>query len=197
MTNLDEIREQERKEAYQHLLAIRKIVAYKAKRDGADKAIGELFINGFFQFSFKDGLSTFECSVIPGPRRMHRIEEDEEYFEKNATVEVDLINTDINAENRDIVRHLIALRNIRNTRCSRCSGPNWGNCLGCGLSGREYFNVAAGLKLMMLYDWKAIYEVLGIKGYFDETNELVYKLEDCLGRNEQIKMAKPEYETNY
>ena len=197
MINLDEIREQERKDAYQHLLAIRKIVAYKTKRDGADKAVGELFINGFFQFSFKDGLGTFECRVAPRLKRVQSIEDDLEQLEKDASVVVDLSKTDIKAENRDIVRHLIALRNIRNAKCRRCSGANWGNCQGCGLSGREDFNIAAGLKLMMLYDWKSIYEVLGVKGYFDETNELVYKLEDCLCRNEQIQMAKPDYETNY
>lgn len=118
-------------------------------------------------------------------------------FEKNASVSVDLTGTDIHAENRDIVRHLIGLRNIKNTKCNRCSGPNWGNCVGCSLSGRHDFNVAAGLKLMMLYDWKAIYEVLGLPGYYDETDEYVFKFADCFAGGPIIKMAKPDYETNY
>lgn len=50
MADLDEIRKQESEQAYQHLLAIRKIASYKAARDGADKAIGELLINGFSNF---------------------------------------------------------------------------------------------------------------------------------------------------
>ena len=193
MANIEEIRKQEKEQAYQHLIAIRKIAEYKIHRDGADKAIGELLINGFFQFSFKHGVDTFECWSPLTQRR----EDPMTYFEKDAVVEVNLTGTDIGAENRDIVRHLLALRKIRNTRCGRCSGMAYGSCMGCGLSGREYFNSAAGLKLMMLYDWKAIYEVIGIDGYFDETDEFVYKFQDCLEPGEEIKPAKPEYETNY
>ena len=43
MADLDEIRTQENEQVYQHLLEIRKIVACKLKRDGADKAVAELF----------------------------------------------------------------------------------------------------------------------------------------------------------
>ena len=188
MEHIEEIRKQEREQAYQHLIAIRKIAEYKRHRDGADKAVGELLVNGFFQFSFKDGLFTF-CD------RAYRYNISE--FERDAQVEIDLTKVDMSAENRDIVRHLISLRNIRNTKCSRCDSWQHGGCLGCTLSGREYFNVAAGLKLMMLYDWKAIYEVLGINGYYDETDHFVHKLQECLGAGQQIEMAKPEYETNY
>lgn len=196
MTDLDEIRKQENEQVYKHLFAIRRILACKSKRDGADKAVADLFINGFFQFSFKDGLAAFGCQVIETNHRRHRIEEDAEQFEKNVLAEelVDQPEANIGAENRDIVRHLIEIRNIRNTKCARC---NFYNCQGCSLSGREYFNVAAGLKLMMLYDWKAIYEVLGLPGYYDETDEYVFKLADCVGGGPIIKMAKPEYETNY
>jgi hypothetical protein len=193
MANIEEIRKQEKEQAYQHLIAIRKIAEYKRHRDGADKAVGELLVNGFFQFSFKDAIGTFEC----WPDRLERRQKIEDVFEEDSKVDVDLTGTDIGAENRDIVRHLLALRKIRNTRCGRCSGMAYGSCMGCGLSGREYFNTAAGLKLMMLYDWKAIYEVVGIDGYFDETDEFVYKFQDCLGAEEEIEPAKPELETNY
>jgi hypothetical protein len=193
MEDIEIIRQREREQAYQHLLAIRKIAEYKRHRDGADKAVGELLVSGFFQFSFKDAIGTFEC----WPKRLERRQSPEDLFEEDAKVEVDLFGTDVHAENRDIVRHLLALRKIRNARCGRCSGMAYGNCLGCGLSGREYFNTAAGLKLMMLYDWKAIYEVVGIDGYFDETDEFVYKFQDCLGAEEEIEPAKPELETKY
>ena len=193
MEDIEEIRKQERKQAYQHLLAIRKIAEYKRHRDGADKAVGELLVSGFFQFSFREAVRAFECY----PDRRERRQLPEVIFEEDAKVEVNLSGTDVHAENRDIVRHLLALRKFRNARCGRCSGMAYGNCLGCGLSGREYFNTAAGLKLMMLYDWKAIYEVVGIDGYFDETDEFVHKFQDCLGDTRPIKMSKPELETNY
>lgn len=187
MTDINAIRKDENEQVYQHLLAIRKIMAHKLLRDGIEKAIAELVLNGLFQFSFKEGLEAFNW-----PTRT----EDLRKFEQQAavTTQVQTSEDEIHKENRDWVRHLIAIRNIRNTKCARC---DFYNCQGCSLSGREYFNIASALKLIMLYDWKAIYEVLGIKGYYDETDALVYKLADCLGRNQQITMAKPEYETNY
>ena len=117
-------------------------------------------------------------------------------FEKQAVIDT-IVNSSekiIHQENRDLVRHLVAIRNIRNTKCARCDG----NCLGCYLSGREDFNIGAALKLIMLYDWKAIYEVLGLGGYYDETNAFVNRLADnTVGEVAQIKISKPEYETNY
>jgi hypothetical protein len=145
-------------------------------------------MNGFFQFSFKDGLEAFGL--------LHNYMKPTDDLDKQATIEipVDMSQTVIHKENRDLVRHLISIRNIRNTKCERCRG----NCLGCYLSGRENFNTGSALKLLMLYDWKAIHEVLGNGGYYDETNNFVNNLADNTVANvTQIKMAKPEYETNY
>lgn len=191
MADIDEIRTQENEQVYQHLVAIRKIIECKLKRDGADKAVAELFMNGFFQFSFKDGLEAFgllhsEINPIDDLKKL----------EQQATIEssVDMSKKVIHQENRDLARHLISIRNIRNTKCARCGG----NCLGCYLSGRENFNIGSALKLMMLYDWKSIHEVVGIGGYYDETNNFVNRLaDDTVANVTQIKMAKPEYETNY
>ena len=191
MNDIQEIRRKENEEVYKHLLAIRKIIAYKLKRDGADKAVAELFINGFFQFSFKDGLEAFELlhsytNPVDGLKKL----------EQQATVEksVEISKKVIQQENRDLARHLISIRNIRNTKCARCRG----DCLGCYLSGREDFNIGSALKLLMLYDWKSIYEVLGIGGYYDETNNFVNRLADhTVADVAQITMAKPDYETNY
>lgn len=189
MTYINTVRHEENEQVYQHLVAIRKIVAYKSMRNGADKAVAELLLNGIFQFSFKDGLEAFSLASFKGGLKR---------FEQDAVVEcrtVDMSATVIHKENRDLVRHLIAIRNIRNTKCARC---DFFNCQGCYLSGREDFNIGSALKLIMLYDWKAIYEVLGIGGYYDETNNFVNKLaDDTVANVAQIKIAKPEYETNY
>ncbi|MCQ2599249.1 MAG: hypothetical protein MJ187_02610 [Alphaproteobacteria bacterium] len=186
MPNIEETRKQEAESAYQHLLAIRKIVVYKQMRGGADAAMAELFVNGFFQFSFTYGLQAFNCGDIADFLQN---------FEQTSIIKENLNKFTSHEENRDIVRHLIELRNIRNTKCARCNSIM--GCQGCSLSGRENFNIASGLKLMMLCDWTAVYEVLGIPGYFDETDEFVYKLQDSLEQNAQIKMANPDYETDY
>lgn len=53
MTYINTVRHEENEQVYQHLVAIRKIVAYKSMRNGADKAVAELLLNGIFQHMYK------------------------------------------------------------------------------------------------------------------------------------------------
>lgn len=194
MVNIEEIQKQESEQAYQHLLAIRKILSHKAKRTGTDKAMADFLTvkkdHGRPQFLFSKALPAFN-----GPYFL----ENPEQFEQAAQVNgnVDMSRETSEKENRDIIRHIVALLNIRTTKCERCDAVM--GCLGCTLSGDNFSMFAVLLNQLELADQQSIHSLFGTDNgaNVNDINHLALLTKDVCGRGHPIKIANPEYETNY
>jgi hypothetical protein len=177
------VQEDENNKIADHLYAIEAIAIQKSIGSGLDKIIGELILHGVGQFHLHDGFKGIEAIGYQ--------KTEQQYLPRKITRTEDVIHK----ENRDLVRHMLNIRNLVNTKCSRCSN----NCHGCGFSGREYFNIESGMRIIFLYDWKAILEVVKLeqKAYYDEVYNFVNHLQDKVGGGPIIDFIEPDFETNY
>ena len=182
-TSLETLRKKENAQILHHLFEIKAIAKQKSLGSGIDKTIGDLFLQGVGQFHLEDALE--ELRPI-GYRQS-----------KYSFVPPKTERTDetIRKENRDIVRHLIGVRNVVNTKCSRCDA----NCMGCSFSGREDFNIETGMRIIFLYDWKAILDVVSLteNAYWDDVYAFVNSLADKVGGGIMIHLKDAEFETHY
>lgn len=182
--SLEKIREAENNEITNHLLEIKAIAKQKSIGSGIDKIIGELLLHGIGRFNLNRGFSVVKSISYEKPQHAF------------SPQEIERTRDLIHKENKDIVRHLVAIRNVVNTKCTRCDG----NCMGCGFDELEgFFNIESGMRIIYLYDWNAILEV--VKFNKDAYRYTVYEFVNNLairGRNgEIIELKEPDFETNY